>query len=237
VLLIGHRGAVSATCPENTLAAVDRAMRLGADGVEIDVQLTSDGVVICHHDPDLARSTGEPRAIGDVRWAELPLVAGHRIPTLSQVLELVGDRGQVVVELKTRRAAPAVAPVAAVLRRHRLDQVVVSSFHRGSVQRLRREDVPVRTALLGRPGLALPVLLKRAQQDGHEQVHPHVNSLVLRPDLVPVATALGIDVVGWTVNQERQLALLAAAGVCAAICDEPQTARALLASHQLARTG
>lgn len=106
MLVLGHRGAASADAPENTLAAVDRALRLGADGVEVDLRLTADGVPVCQHDP-----------LGRVRLAELPV----SVPTLAEVLDLVGDRGRLVLELKgfglLRRSSGLVDAVVGELRR------------------------------------------------------------------------------------------------------------------------
>jgi glycerophosphoryl diester phosphodiesterase len=244
VLLLGHRGAVTPSCPENTLASVDRALRGGADGVEIDVRLTADGVPVCLHDPGLGRLTGTRTELAEVLRADLPSVGGHPIPTLEEVLDLVGDRGRLVVELKkpTTGVVGTVEAVAAVLGRHRLGDVVVSSFDRRSVRALRMvldaQALPaVRTALLGRPGLPLGALLQRALVDGHDEVHPHVLSLLTRLDLVRRATQQGITVTGWTVNRSSDLARMAAAEVDAVICDDPRAAQMSLHRPALVEAG
>ncbi|MCW2599075.1 MAG: glycerophosphoryl diester phosphodiesterase [Frankiales bacterium] len=240
MLLLGHRGAVHATAPENTLAAVDRALRHGADGVEVDVRLTADGVPVCHHDPGMRRTAGDARHLAAMASGELPTVAGHPVPLLSEILDLVGDRGRLVVELKTPHgpagaATGTVEAVASVLRRHRLHDVVVSSFDRPRVLQMRRRGLHIRTALLGRPGVPLGVVLGRAAQDGHVEAHPHVTSLLGRLELVRPAAQQGIAVTGWTVNRLYDLTRLADAGVQAAICDDPRNARAaLLGSDALA---
>ncbi|MGZ6803622.1 MAG: glycerophosphodiester phosphodiesterase, partial [Nocardioidaceae bacterium] len=61
MLILGHRGAVDLSAPENTVASVERALVQGADGVEVDVRLTADGEVVCHHDPGMRRTAGDPR--------------------------------------------------------------------------------------------------------------------------------------------------------------------------------
>ncbi len=228
--------------PENTLAAVDRAFRLGADGVEVDVRLTADGVVVCHHDPGMRRTAGDPRYLVSMHSASLPDVGGHRVPRLSEMLDLVGSRGRLVVELKTPHwpagaATSTVDAVVSVLRRHRLHDVVVSSFDRPRVLQVRQSGAAVRTALLGRPGVPLGVVLRRASRDGHQEAHPHVSSLLGRLDLVAPAARQGIAVTGWTVNRPRELHRLAEAGVLAAICDEPDHARSALESGRLAEAG
>jgi glycerophosphoryl diester phosphodiesterase len=110
-LVIAHRGD-SAHRPENTLASFASALELGADLVELDVQLTRDGAVVVIHDPTLERTTS---GRGDVREMALREVralsagfpsrfgaayAGERVPTLPEVLGLVRERARVMVEIK-----------------------------------------------------------------------------------------------------------------------------------------
>lgn len=122
--VIGHRGA-SATAPENTIASFAEAVGQGADGLELDVHVTADGVPVVIHDPTLDRTTDRAGAI-----AALPLAAvraadagarftadggrtfpwrgrGVRVPSLTEVLDATGDV-PLIVELKTPAAAPAV---------------------------------------------------------------------------------------------------------------------------------
>lgn len=114
-LVIGHRGA-PAHLPENTLASFRLALRLGADALEADLVMSSDGVLVLSHDPELSRTTDVPfrpefadrrtRKVIDGRlmegWfvddftlAELHTLrtspAGHRIPTFDELLLLVGE--------------------------------------------------------------------------------------------------------------------------------------------------
>jgi glycerophosphoryl diester phosphodiesterase len=242
VLLLGHRGAAGPAYPENTLAAVERALQLGADGVEVDVRLTADGVPVVHHDEDLRRTAGVHRSVVALARSELPRVCGHRIPSLDEVLDLVADRGRVVVEMKTPQwpdgaKVDTVDAVVAVLRRHRLHDVVVSSFDRPRALELRRCRTGVRTALLSRPGVPFGVALRRALADGHDEVHPHVDAVLRRRDLLEVASRLGISVTPWTVNRMHDLLLLAEAEVPAVVCDQPGAARKALRSGCLAAAG
>src|SRR5690348_10491745 len=75
VEIIGHRGQIEADGPpENTLDAVETALTGGADGVEIDVRLTADGVPVCVHDPDLTRLSGRRLAVDRTTYARLRAV-------------------------------------------------------------------------------------------------------------------------------------------------------------------
>lgn len=93
-LVIAHRGA-SSVAPENTLPAFELALEAGADGIELDLKLTLDGIVVVHHDQTLDRTTDGTGLVSDHTWAQLQaLDAGskhHRryrgtlVPRLSDV--------------------------------------------------------------------------------------------------------------------------------------------------------
>lgn len=238
MLLLGHRGAVHPTAPENTLAAVDRALRQGADGVEVDVRVTADGVPVCHHDASLERTTGDRRLVAMTEYAQLPWIGSHRVPRLSEVVDVVAGRGRLVVELKppgwpALEAPESVSAVADVLRRHRLEHVTVSSFDRLRLRALRSLGLPCPTALLGRPAVPLLGLLRQARQDGHPEAHPHVSSLLAHPQVL--SEAAGLRVTSWTVNRAEDLVALRALDLHAVIVDDPAAARLVL--QPLARVG
>src|SRR4029077_5001105 len=96
IVVIAHRG-YSRAAPENTLSAFRKAIEVGADVAELDVQETADGVVVVNHDRDLMRVAGDPRRIADITFAEArkldlgsrigPECAGERIPTLAEAIE------------------------------------------------------------------------------------------------------------------------------------------------------
>lgn len=233
MLIIGHRGIAHPLTPENSLSAVESALLAGADGVEVDVRLTADGVPVCHHDESLWRTAGDRRAVSSLPYSELASIGRHRVPLLSEVIDLVEGRGRLIIDVKTPShpawsAGETMEAVAAVLRRQRPQLVTVSSFDRPRILQLRGSGVLVRTALLGRPGLPLAVLLRRALRDGHEEAHPHVSALLARPDLISWARQDGLCLTGWTVNDAHDLRALAAAGLPAVITDDPGKARLAL---------
>ena len=84
-LLIGHRGA-SAIAPENTIAAFQAAIVAGADGIESDVRLSSDGVPVIIHDDTLSRTHGLRRRVAEMTAGELKSVA---VPSLRDLFELM----------------------------------------------------------------------------------------------------------------------------------------------------
>ena len=147
VQIIGHRGS-SALAPENTLAAIERAIADGADAIELDVQELADGTLAILHDNHLQRLAGVDRPSWQLTAADLdrlevgswfgPEFAGERIPTLAQVLARVGDRVDLNLELKChgqeRRLPEAVAAVLAQFPRSR---VTVTSFNWEMLRRFR----------------------------------------------------------------------------------------------------
>jgi glycerophosphoryl diester phosphodiesterase len=140
-LIFAHRGA-SKVAPENTLPAFEAAILSGADGVELDVQYSSDGHLMVIHDLTLERLTNgigrvTAQPVATLRSLDAgshfgPEFAGTRIPRLGDVLDLLKDRLLVNVELKVPDTSSVSmgADVVAAVRAHGMaDQVVISSFN------------------------------------------------------------------------------------------------------------
>ena len=163
MLIIAHRG-FSSRYPENTLAAIRAAIRLGVDMVEIDVQQTRDGELIVFHDYRLDRIYGVHRRVRDALRCELP-----GAPTLTEVLRL---NFPLLIEIKG--ADPE--RVAALVQRRK--DVIVFSVHPGKVQRLshvtrfglyaRRIRFPAGVAGLGlsRQLVTSPAVVRRIHRRG-----------------------------------------------------------------------
>lgn len=111
--IYAHRG-VSAHLPENTLAAFRRAVELGVEGIELDVQLSSDLVPVVIHDETTDRTTNGTGNITEFTARQLSLLdagQGEFVPTLAQVLELAAGNLRVNIELKDASSAGPVAHV------------------------------------------------------------------------------------------------------------------------------
>ena len=151
-LAMAHRGQ-RATFPEQTLEAYEAAIRLGAEGIETDVQRTRDGRLAMLHDLTLDRTTDGHGAIADHDWADIrrldagswfdPQFSDCRVPSLEDTIQLVVEAGLVLcVEIKGRpEDAPATAVAVARLLRDRdlLDQVFISSFDHTALAAARAE--------------------------------------------------------------------------------------------------
>ena len=100
-LVISHR-ACAGHAPENTLAGIRRALELGADGIEIDVQATADGVPVLMHDLTVDRTTNGHGELAKMTLAELQALdaGGEPPPTLADVLQLTKGRALLVAEIK-----------------------------------------------------------------------------------------------------------------------------------------
>lgn len=228
-----HRGA-SADAPENTLPAFELAAEQGADGVELDVQLTRDGEVVVMHDETLDRTTDGSGWVADQSLDELrrldasagrPGFAGTRVPTLAEVLTLARGAGLVVnVELKNNEVAyvgleeRVLDEVAAAGMARR---VVLSSFNHQSLRLLARlaPDVP-RGALYSDP-LFQP--WEYAVRLGVRALHPPLR--VVRSRLVERCRGRALAVHAWTVDDVGDLRRVVALGVDAVITNHPARAR------------
>lgn len=136
--IYAHRGA-SAEFPENTLAAFQRAIDLGVDGIELDVHLSSDGVPVVIHDDSVDRTTkatGPVDTLTAAELGELDAGRGYGIPTLAEVLDLVGTSLHVNIEIKSNRAGQAV--IDEIGQRPNL-RWAISSFDWGVLRFVKRE--------------------------------------------------------------------------------------------------
>ena len=228
-LLLGHRGA-SALAPENTVAAFDRAMLDGADGIEFDVRLSSDHVPVVIHDDSLRRTGSVDRAVGSLSAVELQNVdvgswfsksanlaprqsfAGERLPSLSRVFEFFSARsGILYVEMKCdpREGVRLAAEVARLILQHEfLDRVVVESFDLQSILEIKKIDAAIRTAALFEPRLSQPIstvrrstMIKKALQYKADEIALH-HTLAGRV-VVEEARKEGLEVVVWTVDEPK----------------------------------
>lgn len=244
--LYAHRGSPGTTAHENTVPAVTGCLAAGADGVEVDLRLSADGVLVLSHDADLRRVAGLDLTVATTSWDVLRSAASARGVPLARVEWLLAAAAGRPVVLELKQPLPGRTPATALAVLEVLGRlaaaglpldVTVSSFSPhlvGVVRELAPERLGLRTALLGRPDDVADAVLRRALEAGHDEVHPHVGALLASPATVARAHAVGTDVVPWTVNAGRDLRRLAGLGVRAVITDVPVTARAVLARRRSA---
>lgn len=227
--VIAHRGA-SAYAPEHTPQAYDLALDLGADTLELDVRSTADGTPVVLHDPTLARTAGDPRAIAGLRDAELAaLPDGARPLTLAEVFERYGARTRYLVEIKESGPAAEHA-IARLVTGHGLQaRVTVQSFRRHILRRIGRLAPELPLAPLYRP-LVHPAMIRRGlprMAAFASSISPCASSI--DASLVLAAHARGLAVQAYTVNAEREMERLLGLGVDGIITDVPDRLHAVLA--------
>lgn len=237
VLNIAHRGA-SGHAPENTMAAFERCIELGATAIETDVQMTSDGSLVLIHDESLARTAGSPKLVKDVTLEELrrldagswfdPAFRGERVPTLRELLELVKPYSLLLnLELKNGVVPyPGLeeAVVEEIRRFGMSDRVILSSFNHYSLVKCKRLAPEVRTGILYMEGLYEP--WDYASRIGAEALHAYHYAVL--PEWVAQAAERGIAYHPFTVNEPAEMRRLLAAGVSGIITDYPDRLAELL---------
>jgi len=229
-LVLAHRGA-NREAPENTLDAFRRAVALGADGVELDIHRTADDALVVRHDAAIP----DGLALAELRRDDVGRILPE-VPDLGEVLDVCSGH-LVNVEVKNspheadwdpdHRASELLVELLA--RRDGQDQVLVSSFDLGSVDRVHALAPGLPTALL--TGRADPLeALALVEAHGHRALHPFVGMIAgpRAAELTDRAHELGVEVNVWTVNDRDELARLAAVGVDALITDVPAVALAAL---------
>lgn len=230
--VFAHRGAKS-VAPENTLPAFQKALEMGVDGIELDVQCTRDGEMVVIHDFDVAHTTNGTGKVADFTHAEITRLdagshfggcfAGTPIPTLAQVFDLVGDRCMVNIEIKSIAldGGPEVEAVVKFIQSRRLhEQVIVSSFNPVSLIAMRWHDPKIALGLLYSE--ELPIFLRRAWLGpliAPEALHPHYK--MIDAEYIHWAHRQGHYVNTWTVNDLAEAKRLADFGVDTIISDVP----------------
>lgn len=256
VLNVAHRGA-SEAAPENTLAAVRRAVAFGADLVEVDVRRTRDGVLVLMHDASLRRTTNvvevypdrAPWRVGDHTYDELALLdagswkapehEGEPVPMLEEAVELLRGTGTgLLVELKEPRLYPGAVPdLAVTLRESALrDQhagvaptrLVVESFDVAAMKELKTLDPSIGVGLLGAPARAN----LRALGSWADQVNPHHRAVDAR--YVDRVHEAGMECLVWTVDRRPAMERALRLGVDGVITNRPGLLRRLMGVHATA---
>lgn len=218
----GHRGAAGHE-PENTLRSVRKALESGANGIEVDVHLADDHLVVIHDDT-LDRTTNGTGAVAEksfVYLRSLDAGRGERIPTLEEVFETVNRQAVINVELKGPGTA---SPVIRLIDRYvqergwRYEDFLVSAFDHKQIETAIRLRPQIRIgALIGKvpPGLAA-----FAEQMGAWSLHP--GKRCVTPELVVDAHRRGLKVLVFTIDKPAAIATMAALGVDGVFTNFPE---------------
>jgi glycerophosphoryl diester phosphodiesterase len=247
-LVFAHRGG-AALRPENTIAAFDHGLALGADGLEFDVHLSRDGVVVIHHDPTLERTTSGRGRLADLSADELgALDAGHwfvsrdapdagyphraqgiGVPRLSTVLARYPGI-PIIIELKGSNPALALRVIDDVRAADALGRVALGGFSQAVLDAARAYEPRIRTGA-GKDETRWALYrswIGRAPRRPafHEFQIPECvgRTRIVRPGFVACAHRAGLPIHVWTVNDAADMHRLLDWGIDGLITDRPDVA-------------
>ncbi len=229
-----HRGAGgwdTQYAPENTMPAFEKAVEMGADGIELDVQFSRDGEIVICHDETIDRTSDGEGAVRAYTLAELkafnfcsvhPEFGFVEIPTLQEFLDFMGKYDfQLNIELKTGvYDYPGLeAATAEMVRGYGLaDRVLYSSFSIGSLRKLRAADRTAKIAILCSSDFVLPEDIRALDASA---IHPWEQ--IVTAERVKKWHDWGLTVNTWTVDNRDRMKQLIALGVDGIITDCPDT--------------
>jgi glycerophosphoryl diester phosphodiesterase len=222
--IIAHRGAAG-SAPENTMAAIRRAIADGADWIEIDVQESRDGQIVVIHDSDFMKIGGVNLKIWEGSLQEMQEIdigswfdqsfSAERIPTLNEVLEEARDKSRVLIELKyyghDEQLEQRVIDI--VEQSGMVEQTALMSLKYGGTQKVRSLRPEWKVGLLSATAVG--------NLAGLEVDFLAVNSGMASPAFIKSTQRAGKDVLVWTVNDPLTMFQMASRGVDGIITDEP----------------
>nr|WP_308427180.1 glycerophosphodiester phosphodiesterase family protein [Halomonas qijiaojingensis] len=257
VQITAHRGS-SMDAPENTLAAIDRAILHGADYVEVDVRLTADEQVVLFHDRSLQRLTGDPRNLRDLTLEELQAFdvgswfgdafVGEGIPTLNEALQRTRNQSPLMIDLKPDPG-----------RELALVDAVIDSLQRENRERDRCREQSVTPERCGGPDVRDEVLMATMSPSLVREIEarePRLHTTLLAQFVLPgtldrssfdalglrhnrindteleAARRYGYELHAWTINDRSRMSQLIDLGIDNIITDRPDLLADLLAERR-----
>ncbi|HEY0671143.1 MAG TPA: glycerophosphodiester phosphodiesterase [Longimicrobiales bacterium] len=245
MIIIGHRGA-SGHAPEHTFASWDRALELGVDYIEQDLQMTSDGVLVVMHDATLDRTTSGSGNVSDFTFDEIskldagswfdPRFAGERVRSLREVFARYGNKVRYYIETKTPESAPGMEEkLLALIDEFGLRdgavekwQVLIQSFSTASLHKIKALNSQLPLIQLVPKQYSSHEIRKHFKQMSDYAVGIGPAHTSVDEALVSEAHAHGMHVHPYTVNDETDMRRLIALGVDGMFTDFPDRLRALL---------
>lgn len=236
-----HRG-FSGKYPENTLLAFEKAVEAGADGIELDVQLTKDGEVVIIHDETIDRTTDGKGFVADYTYEELKKIDAsyiyknhygfNKIPTLKEYFALIKDTEIITnIELKTgvNEYLGIEKKVFEIIQEfHMEDRVIVSSFNHYSILRMKALAPRIKCGFLSETWIIDAG--KYTKFFGIECYHPHF--AMLTKEIAREIKAQGIEINTWTVNTEEDMRDLISKGVDILIGNYPDITKKIISEAE-----
>lgn len=235
--IFAHRGA-SATHPENTMEAFREAQRVGADGIELDVQLSKDGVVVVIHDETVKRTTNGKGWVKDYTYKQLQKFDASykfskklgvcRIPSLEEVFKWATSNKLLLnIELKNglvEYEGLEEKILELILKYDLSSRVILSSFNHYSMVKVHQLAPEIETALIFMEGIYKP--WEYSATLGAKAIHPY--HPVVKEETVKLSHDLGIAVRPFTINKAELMKKFAGYKCDGIITDDPKKAVILL---------
>lgn len=237
--IIGHRGAAG-YFPENTLLGIKKAIFLKVNMVEIDVQMSKDGIVILMHDSKLDRTTDGSGALKNLNFEEIrklnaaayftSVSFNEKVPTLDEVLEFVNGKVELLIEIKYGDSIyPGIEQkIIDLIHKHKaIDWCIVQSFRDDVLFRIHRLDRSIRIhKLLVWKFKGLPIQYDIRLSLFSFSKYSFVESFNvfykrLNPDFISNIHLQGNTVYVWTVNDPNDIRKMKTMGVDGIISDFP----------------
>lgn len=238
-LIIAHRG-YSGKFPENTMLAFQKSLEYGADGIELDIQLTKDSKIVICHDEEIDRTSNGKGFIRDYTLAELrdfefrnnmydledETEDNIKIPTLDEFLNWLNTTELMVnIEFKTsiiEYDGIVEKAIELVKERELEDRVIFSSFNHNTIKEVKELDSSLRCGFLAVANLLNPE--EYCKKYEVEYYHPMFVSALLSPNIVTDCKKLGIGVNAYTANDSEHIQALIALNIEGVITNEVELA-------------
>lgn len=227
--ITAHRGS-SLEAPENTIAAIEKAIDEGADYVEIDVRMTGDGTVVLMHDASLERMTGVEKMVWDISLEDLKQLdagasfseefAGEQVPTLEEVIDVASGRIRLNIEIKISSKTPELPQKVAevIIEKDFANQCVVSSFNYIALGKVKAVSEDIKTGLIITMPLGSYTELKNVD-------FYSLNALFISARQIDMIHRLGYEIHVWGVKDEQIVRKMVDFGVDNIIAADPIMAR------------
>ncbi|TKJ91447.1 hypothetical protein PaeCFBP13512_08880 [Paenibacillus sp. CFBP13512] len=237
IINYAHRGA-SGYCPENTMAAFEKSWKLGATGIETDVQMTKDGQLVLIHDESLKRTTGYEGQIKDLTYDEIKTLdagswyseefANEHVPLLSELLSWIAPTEMMLnIEIKNN-IEPYIGieeKLVRMIQEYNLtDRVIISSFNHYTLQTCYQLAPEIQTGILYMENLVNP--WDYVKTFGASALHAHYSAVT--SDGVAQAEQAGVIYNVWTINDPIVMRELIDMQVGGIITDYPDILAELL---------
>ncbi|MEK6265664.1 MAG: glycerophosphodiester phosphodiesterase [Clostridium sp.] len=209
-----HRGA-SAYFPENTMLSFEKALEMGCTGIETDVQMTKDGVLVLIHDEMVNRTTNGDGLVKDYTYRELNRLdagswmgeefTGNTIPTVEELIYLVQDKNIIIdFEIKTGVVVyeDIEQKLIELIYKHRIaHKVILSSFNHYSIAKCNKISKEINTGVLYMAGIYKPY--DYAKTVGANAINPYF--LAINEEVIKQTKKHKIHVNVFTVNDEKYM--------------------------------